>query len=132
MPTGHRRFIALGSLAATLWLPPSATCDVRADPVEVAVSTGVVWILLGGGLLTLWAAVALVWRLLRGTKTPVVRDKVVWILAAFVVLGWLATVAAVLLSPRPRPQRQIRDGGAPDVSALLTCPLGVDGPRGIG
>jgi hypothetical protein len=98
MSTGHRRLVGLASLLATLWLPPSATADVRADPVVVAVSAGVGWILLGGGILTLWAAVALVWRLLRGTKTPLLRDRVVWILGALVVLGWLVTVAAVLLS----------------------------------
>jgi hypothetical protein len=98
MSTGHRRLVGFGSLLATLWLPASTAADVRADPVVVAVSAGVGWILLGGAILTLWAAVALVWRLLRGTKTPLLRDKVVWILGALVVLGWLVTVAAVLLS----------------------------------
>ena len=97
-----RRLTVLGSL---LWLlPQAAAADVRADPAEVAITTGVFWMVLGAGLLALWAAVAVVWRLLRGTKTPLLRPRPLKILAAVIVLGWIVS-AAVLLAPRSRPRR---------------------------
>jgi hypothetical protein len=103
MPPGARRLTGFGSL---LWmLPRAAAADVRLDPAEVAISTGVFWLLLGAGLLALWAAVALVWRLLRGTRTPLLKPRTFKILAAVVVAGWIASAAVILLS-RGRGRRE--------------------------